>query len=410
MKRIKENHQGISTILAFSLIPLSGFATDIYIPSLPAMSSGLHVSSSAVQLSLVVFMVSSGISQLFVGSLLDSFGRYKMGAASILVFALASFIIAISPNILLIYVMRVVQGITVALIVVSKRAYFMDIYSGDKLKHYTSLFSIVWSKAPIFAPFLGGYLQATFGWESNFYFLGIVTLMLLVLELIYGGESIRHYHPFKAKTILQVYTSTIKTLDFSLGLVIISLSYAMLIVYGMSSPFIIEHIFHRSAVVTGYCSLLSGVSLMTGGVISKILISRPLAKKLTIAILLQIIFAGTMIITAGVSENIFTLIGFTLGVHLLSGFIFNNLFAYCLGRFSKNAGMASGITGGSLYIITSMFSYGTVNLVAIRNQGLLGGAYLSFAVLIFIAFTLFNKVRKAPIPETMLPTEALTAV
>ncbi|WP_431217207.1 hypothetical protein ACQ86N_23335 [Puia sp. P3] len=38
MRIIKENHQGISTILAFALIPISGFATDIYIPSLPAMA------------------------------------------------------------------------------------------------------------------------------------------------------------------------------------------------------------------------------------------------------------------------------------------------------------------------------------------------------------------------------------
>ena len=34
---IKEKNQKIATILAFALIPLSGFATDIYIPSLPTM-------------------------------------------------------------------------------------------------------------------------------------------------------------------------------------------------------------------------------------------------------------------------------------------------------------------------------------------------------------------------------------
>src|SRR5471030_1913294 len=105
MKTIKEKHRGISTVLAFALIPLSGLATDIYIPSLPSMASHLGVSGSAVQLSLVVFMVSSGISQLFVGSLLDSFGRYKLGIISLLVFAMASFSIALSHNIQVIYLM-----------------------------------------------------------------------------------------------------------------------------------------------------------------------------------------------------------------------------------------------------------------------------------------------------------------
>lgn len=393
MKIIKENHRGISTILAFALIPLSGFATDIYIPSLPSMATHLGVTNAAVQLSLIVFMVSSGISQLFVGSLLDSFGRYRLGTISLLVFALASISIALSHSIQLIYAMRVLQGITVALIVVGKRAYFMDTYTGEKLKHYTSLFSIIWATAPIVAPFIGGYLETAFGWQANFYFLGVATFTLLVLELVYSGESLKNYQPFKAKSILQVYWSTLSTLDFSLGLVMIALSYAMLIVYGMSSPFIIEHVFHLSPVVTGYCSLLSGVSLMTGGIISKTLIKKPLVKKVWVAVTLQTTFAALMVVASAFKTNLVTLMMFTAAVHFLSGFIFNNIFAYCLGRFSKNAGIASGVTGGSLYIITSVFSYGIVNVIAIKNQEFLGIAYLTFAVLACITFALFTKAR-----------------
>lgn len=67
MKNLKENHQGFCTILALALIPLSGFATDIYLPSLPSMAKDLHVSASAIQLSLVFFMFSLGVSQIFIG-------------------------------------------------------------------------------------------------------------------------------------------------------------------------------------------------------------------------------------------------------------------------------------------------------------------------------------------------------
>jgi DHA1 family bicyclomycin/chloramphenicol resistance-like MFS transporter len=403
MKLIKDHHRGISTVLAFALIPLSGFATDIYIPSLPSMARELAVTNPAVQLTLIAFMISSGVSQLFVGSLLDSFGRYRIGTISLLVFAAASFTIAASHNIEVIYAMRILQGITVALIVVGKRAYFVDMYSGEQLKHYTSLFSIIWATAPIVAPFIGGYLEAAFGWQSNFLFLGIATMSLLVLELVYGGESLKNYHPFKAKSIMQVYLVTIKTRDFSLGLILISLSYAMLVVYGMSSPFIIEHVFHFSPVVTGYCSLLSGVSLMAGGIISKTLIKKPLIKKVSTAIVLQLSFAALMVVTAGFTTNLVTLMAFTAIVHLLSGFVFNNIFAYCLGRFSKNAGIASGVTGGSLYIVTSIFSYGIVNVMAIKNQQFLGIAYLLFAVLACITLVLFIKARAASLKQQEAP-------
>jgi DHA1 family bicyclomycin/chloramphenicol resistance-like MFS transporter len=339
MKFIQEKHQGITTILAFALIPLSGFATDIYIPSLPAMSKDLHVSGAAVQLSLIFFLVSSGISQFFIGSLLDSFGRYRPGLIALAGFIISSILIAVSHQIYVIYLMRIVQGITVATIVVGKRAYFMDTYSGNKLKQYTSLFSIIWAAAPIVAPFIGGYLQEVFGWAANFYFLAILTGVIFVLELIYGGESLNSFQLFKLQPILKIYQQTLRTADFTLGLLLISLAYSIMIIYGMSSPFVIEHVFHRSAVVTGYCSLLSGTSLMTGGIISKLLIKRSIIKKLVIAIVLQVTLAITMLISGHYFSDLITFVGFTLFIHLLSGFIFNSVFAYCLERFHTNAGL-----------------------------------------------------------------------
>lgn len=394
MRPIKDKHLAISTILSFALLPLTGFATDVYLPSLPAMASELHVSVPAIQLSIALFMVSSGVSQLFVGSLLDSFGRRRLGLAALVVFALASFSIALTHSIYVIYAMRILQGITVAFIAVGKRAFFVDMYSGEKLKHYTSLFSIVWATAPIVAPFVGGYLQASFGWQSNFWFLGGVILVIMVLELIYGGESLKTFHPFRLKPIVNVYTSMIRTADFTLGLVIIALCYGILVVFNMTSPFIIEHVYHQSPVVTGYCALISGIAIMSGGIISKSMMKQPLIRKVTVAIFLQLVFAALMIGVSGLSSNLYTLMIFAFAVHLLAGFIFNNIFSYCLGRFSKNAGVASGITGGGMFVLSSIFSYSIVGVISIKNQGLLGGAYLVLVFLIFLAFSLFRKAKE----------------
>src|SRR6185437_10243191 len=183
-----DRNRRINTILAFALMPITGFATDIYLPSLPSMAAEFHVSGAAIQLSIVLFMVSVGISQLFVGSLLDSFGRRKPVLGAVAVFALASILIGAVHSIYMLYAMRVVQGVTVAFIAVGKRAYFMDTYSGEELKSYTSLFSIVWAVAPIVAPFLGGYLQLAFGWSSNFYLMGGLVLVLGIADWWFGGE------------------------------------------------------------------------------------------------------------------------------------------------------------------------------------------------------------------------------
>ncbi|KFF03043.1 MFS transporter [Flavobacterium reichenbachii] len=394
MRILNENHKGFSTILALALIPLSGFATDIYLPSLPAMANDLHVSAAAVQFSLVVFMFSVGVSQFFIGSILDSFGRYKISLASLAIFSATSFVIALVPNIYVIYAMRIVQGITIALIVVGKRAYFVDLFSGDKLKNYISLFSIIWACAPIMAPFLGGYLQSSFGWKSNFYFLGILSLIFFFLELIYSGESLKHYQPFKLKSIVQTYTGMLKTADFTLGLIIIGICFGIVVVYSLSSPFIIERVLGYSAITTGYSSLLSGFSLMTGGIIAKSLIKKPLGQKVGIAFGIQIVLVLLMIFTSSLGSSLYTLLGFIIGIHIAGGFIFNIIYGYCLTRFSKNAGVASGLTGGVMYMISSVFSYGFANLFEVKTQLLLGAADLSLLLIVTMMFIIFNSYRR----------------
>jgi MFS transporter, DHA1 family, multidrug resistance protein len=393
----------MATFLSLALIPLSGFATDIYLPSFPAMVSGLHATNAQIQLSLMIFLVSGGISQLFVGGLLDSYGRYRLSNAALLAFAASSFAIGLWPNLYVLYAMRVVHGVAVAFIVVAKRAYFLDTFTGKKLQNYTSLFSIVWATAPIVAPFLGGYLQELFGWRSNFYFLGGMTLVILGLTMWYGGESAKQLHPLRLKPILNVYRSMLRTGDFVLALTINALAYAMLLVFGMSSPFIIEQVFHYSPVVTGYSALLSGVSLMAGGIISKSMITRPLDRKIPVAMTLQVVLALGMVAVSPTS--IYAMLFFVVGIHLLAGFVFNNLFSYALGRFTQHGGIVSGLTGGGNYVITSVFSYGAVGLLAIRSPMVLGVAYLLLALLSGLAFGLFQRARpgavarKEPVQE-----------
>ena len=391
VKRIDENNLGLSTILAFALLPLAGFATDIYLPSLPNMSVLLGVNSIRVQFTLTIFLISYGLSQLFIGSVLDSFGRYRIGICALLVFAFASFVIANTGNIWVIYGMRILHGVTAAAVVVAKRAYFVDVFSGDKLKNYLSLFSIIWSTGPIIAPFIGGYLQSEFGWQSNFYFLGGMALLLAILEYFFNGESLKHFSVFSLKNITKIYGNMLGTTSFILGLIIIGLSYSMVMVYNMTGPFIIEHHLHFTPVTAGYCSLILGFAWMVGGFIGKATIHQPFIKKLMLNLGLQICFAIVMLFSALLMENIYSLVVFAFLVHVGAGFAFNVYFTYCLSRFPGNAGIASGLTGGVMYIIVSLFSYGTVYLIPARDQLHLSYSYLVLILLVALVMWAVSK-------------------
>lgn len=386
MRLINDHNKRPSTILAFALIPLSGFALDVYIPSLPAMAKQLHATPAAIQLTLSIYLIAYGATQLFIGALLDSFGRYRPALFGLLSFSLASFIIARAQSMELIYLMRVLQGVMVATIVVSKRAYFIDMYSGDKLKHYTSMFSVIWSAAPIIAPFVGGFLQTHFGWSSNFYFLGYFGLVLFVLELIFSGETLKAFQPFQYKAVANTYLSMIKARDFLAGIMILALAYSMLLVYNMASPFIIEQVLHYPATVTGNCSLLSGVAMLTGGLLSKYFITKPFSRKIRTVLALQLAAAVVLICLTAYVHNLYTLIAYVMIVHALVGFVFNTLLSYCLTRFTQHGGKASGLAGGGYIIFTSAFSFIMVSTLTIQSQVWLG---VSYGILIVAILTVF---------------------
>jgi len=394
-KNLKEQNQGIATLLAFALIPLSGFATDIYIPSLPTMASGIGVSNNQVQLTLSLFLISYGVSQLFIGSIVDSFGRYKLSLWCLAVFAASCLVIANTHNIYLIYLMRIIHGITVACIVVAKRAFFVDVYEGDKRKHYLSLFTIIWSSGPIIAPFIGGYLQTAFGWESNFYFLAVLAIVLGTLEFFFSGETLRHFSEFNIEKISQVYVEMIKTPSFSFGIVMLGLAYSMIMVYNMTGPFIVENHFHFSPVISGYCSLLLGFAWMVGGFAGKATINHPFIKKISLNLVLQLIFIGVMIASLSFIQNLYSLIFFAFLIHITAGYIFNNYFTFCLGRFPKNAGIASGLTGGITYVIVSFLSYGVVTILPAKDEYNLSYSYLLMSLLsVIVMFVLIKLTKK----------------
>lgn len=381
IKHLKDSNQRISTILAFALIPLSGFATDIYLPSLPSMATALDISSSRVQLTLSLFLITYGISQLFIGSIVDNFGRYKISLICLIVFAVSCIVVANTDNIYLIYLMRIIHGFTVAAVIVAKRAFFVDVYEGDKLKHFLSLFTIIWSSGPIIAPFLGGYLQNAFGWESNFYFLAGMASILAVLEFIYSGETLKKFSEFRLSKMVSVYADMLKTPSFSLGLIMLGLAYCMVMVFNMTGPFIIEHHFNRNPIIAGYSSLILGLAWMTGGFAGKATINRPFVKKMMVNMALQLLFVATMLMSIPLVSNLYSTVFFAFIIHVTAGYIFNNYFTYCLGRFPNNAGIASGLTGGITYVIVSFLSYGVVTVFPAKDELNLGYSYLLITVL-----------------------------
>jgi MFS family permease len=396
-RRLALQNERVSTWLAFALIPISGLAVDIYVPSIPAMAAGLAITPAAVKLTITVFLISYGLSQLVVGQVLDSYGRYRINLVSLLVFTASCISIVVTRNLPLILLLRFVQGSAVGTIVVAKRAFFIDVYSGARRRHYTSLVTVVWAAAPVFGPFVGGYLQNSLGWKSNFYVLALYGLVMLLLELRFSGETLKTAQPFYPQAIVQAYRTILSAKDFSLGLLTLGLSYAMIMVFVMNMPFIVEHGFGLSPVVTGYCALCSGIALFAGGLLGKYLIERPLLKRLRLANAVQLLVALAMFGVGCRVNNLYVIVAFVFVLNLLQGFIYNCYFTYCITRFPAYAASASGITSGGAYAFISLFSYAITAALNIHDQKTLSLSYIILAALIFATLFWVKKALPAAV-------------
>lgn len=379
------------TIIAFLSIPLSGFVTDIYLPSFPAMAKALTVSEREIQWTLTIYLLSYGISQLFIGSLLDSIGRYRPKLVALSLLIVSSVLISYTDSVFVICLWRAVQGIAISILVVATRALFADVYSGDRLKNYLSYFTMVWSCGPILAPFLGGYLEKLFYWQANFYFLGAYAMLLLILELVFGRETMMNIKKVSIRETLQVYKMMLQNIRFMLGIMILGLSYSIVMLFNITGPFIIEDTFHFTSVTIGYCTLVLGFSWVIGGGIAKKSMSLDFRFRVFLPLLVQLVTILGLLVLSFFYQNLYIMIGFAFVIHIISGVMFTSFFTNSMLFFPANAGTAGGLMGGLVYIITSVANFFISLGGTVATQRDLAGRYLILSVLLaFVVLRLFK--------------------
>ena len=81
------------------LAAVGPFAIDMYLPALPTIAADLHASTSATQMTLMVFFMAFGICQLAYGPISDMAGRKPPLYLGLVLFTLGSIGCALAPSI-----------------------------------------------------------------------------------------------------------------------------------------------------------------------------------------------------------------------------------------------------------------------------------------------------------------------
>jgi DHA1 family bicyclomycin/chloramphenicol resistance-like MFS transporter len=173
-----------------ALIAIGPLTIDMYLPSLPAITTDLHTSAAAVQLTLTGTLVGLAIGQLFIGPVSDAVGRRRPLIAGLALHILASALCVIAPNIAVLGGLRVVQGVGTAAASVVATAVVRDLFTGSAAARIFSRLFLVMGAAPILAPTLGGLVLRFTQWRGVFVLLGAFGLALIALAMFALPETL----------------------------------------------------------------------------------------------------------------------------------------------------------------------------------------------------------------------------
>jgi MFS transporter, DHA1 family, multidrug resistance protein len=172
-----------------TLAAIGTLATNILLPSLPQMAASLHVSTAEVTASITVFLAVFAIGQLAVGPISDRYGRRVPVLAGFAVFIAGSIWCGLATDLPSLLIGRVIQAAGACSTSVLSRAIARDLFSGERLARAMALIMIAMAAAPGFSPLLGGALDHTLGWRSEFAFVGIFAAIAAVAYATVLGET-----------------------------------------------------------------------------------------------------------------------------------------------------------------------------------------------------------------------------
>jgi MFS family permease len=175
----------IATIAAF-LTPFTVSSVTVALPSI-----GADLSIDAVTLSWVAtaYLLSAAVFLLPFGRLADIYGRKRIFAFGIGLYALASLLITLTPSAAALIALRVLEGMGASMMFATSIAILTSVFPpGERGKMLGIAVAATYIGLSM-GPLLGGLLAHHFGWRSIFIVnipLGIIVIGFAVLKL--NGE------------------------------------------------------------------------------------------------------------------------------------------------------------------------------------------------------------------------------
>ncbi|MGQ2107947.1 multidrug effflux MFS transporter [Ornithobacterium rhinotracheale] len=325
------------------------FTVDMYLPGFPAIAQDLNTTEKMVSYTLTSYFIGISIGQLFYGPILDKFGRKKPLLLGLTLYLISSVVCALSPHVYVLVLARFVQALGASVGMVAGPAIIRDQYGASEVAKILSSVLLVMGVAPVIAPSLGSFFISHLSWRHIFYFLTLVSGILILSLKIFLDET-HGYQPhmdFRIQPILYNYHYALKHSKFVKYTLGGSISMAIMFAYVSSIPFILMNIYEVSASTFGIIFACNSAGFISGSQFNRLLLRKFQLHSLTrIISFIQLLISITFLISAyNFKLPLSVFLAFVFAVLFLLGFINPNATALALESFDKNIGVASALNG-----------------------------------------------------------------
>lgn len=342
--------------LVSAVEPLS---INMYLSGMPQLGEELGVGQAGAQLTLTFFLAGMAGGQLVAGPASDARGRRGIFLTGTLLLVVSAALAALAPQIWVLYLARLLQGVAAGTAVALARAVAADLVHGPELARVFSLLMLLGGVAPVVGPVLGGLVVDATGWRGVFWVLAVVNLIVAVAvhRLVPETLSPEARRSSGLRPLLTAVGRLLRDrayLGFTAGFVF---SFSTMFAYVSASPFILQEYYGFTPVQYSVIFAVNTSGMFITALVNAGLVRRggplPLARignmVLLVTSVLLLVAAATDLSRWVVLAGLFVIVS-SMGVNLA------NNSALAISRSGGLSGSASAFMGSAQFIMAGLVS------------------------------------------------------
>lgn len=171
---------------------VSPLSATIYFPALNVLANDLGVTSSAINLTLLTYMIWQGLAPVLFGDLADNVGRRPVFIVGFAVYIVANVGLALQGSFGALLALRMLQSAGTSSTVAIAAGVAADVSPHSTRGKYMGWVTSGTAVGTAIGPVLGGILAQFLGWRSIFWFLAILVGVYMVPLILAFPETSRN--------------------------------------------------------------------------------------------------------------------------------------------------------------------------------------------------------------------------